>query len=375
MTVNGLPVGTTYHRSNGMSSVLIIGAGNFGAATALSLAKKGGVQVTLVDTAAYPSPRAASHDVNKIVRDDYPDTLYMKMLLRAMPMWRTNELYSPWYHEVGMLRADPSNFGERSIAAYKELGTPNDSHYLSVDEVRKRWNGAFATSNFDGVDKVLYNPSVGFAEADKALGAVVQAAVNHGVDYVVGEVTSLTFGPSGETTGVSLQDGRVLQANKIVLAAGARTATLLAQSAPKNKKLHAGDRILATGAVSFQAKLHGAQKEKFETIPVLKSCLPQVKGMWISIVGPVIAVGACPGANVLRKARACPFSRMALSSSTATCASPTMSISHPLERRCLLRPTSPCTTCGQGPNSSPSSKIARARPLMGYTGMRPRTCL
>ena len=262
----------------GMESILIIGAGNFGAATALTYAKKGGYNVTLVDTADYPNPRAASHDVNKIVRDDYPDVLYMRMLQDAMPAWRNDELYNRFYHQVGMLRADPSEFGRKSIAAYKALGIDNKSEFLPVEEVRKRWNGCFATSNFGNLDKVLYNPSVGFAEADKALGAVVGEAVALGVQYVIGEMDKLVFGPGGRCTGVVLKDGRTLAADRTLLATGARTAPLLAQSAPTWKKLHIGDRLLATGAVSFHAKVHGAQHEKFAPIPVLKNCLPDVKG-------------------------------------------------------------------------------------------------
>lgn len=266
--------------TSSFSSVLIIGAGNFGAATALSLAKQGGIKVTIVDTAAYPNPRAASHDINKIVRDDYPDRLYMRMLIKAMPLWRQEELYSTWYHEVGMLRADETSFGEESIASYRDMGIENGSEFLTVDEVRRRWNGVFETANFEKLDKVLYNPSVGIAEADKALNAVVQAAVDLGVDYVVGAMETLEFGAQGQCTGVRLQDGRTLQADKILLCTGARTAALLAQSAPDRKKLHVGDRLLATGAVSFHATLHGEQKEKFSTIPVLKNCLKSVKGTY-----------------------------------------------------------------------------------------------
>lgn len=265
-----------------MQSILIIGAGNFGAATALTYANKGGYKVTLVDTAGYPNPRAASHDVNKIVRDDYPDVLYMRMLQNAMPMWRTGDLYKNFYHQVGMLRADPSEFGRKSMAAYKALGIDSKSEFLPVSEVRRRWNGCFATSDFGDLDSVLYNPSVGFAQADKALGAVVQAAVDAGVDYVVGEMDKLVFGPGGSTrcTGVVLKSGETLEADRTLLATGARTAPLLAQSAPEWKKLHIGDRLLATGAVSFHAKVHGAQHEKFAPIPVLKNCLPSVKGTY-----------------------------------------------------------------------------------------------
>lgn len=262
-----------------MTSYLIIGAGNFGAATALTLARRGEAsKITLVDTAAFPNPRAASHDVNKIVRDDYPDKLYMRMLVKAMPKWRSDSLYSPFYHEVGMLRADASNFGVESMAAYRDLGVANDSHFLPVDEVRRRWNGAFATANFDGLDTVLYNPTVGYAEADKALGTVVREAVDQGVDYVLGVVSRLNLGPSGECTGATLESGESLRADKVLLATGARTAALLAQSAPDKRHLHAGERVVATGAVSFYARLFGEQKDRLARIPVLKNCLAQVKG-------------------------------------------------------------------------------------------------
>ncbi|KAG6164171.1 hypothetical protein E4U35_000468 [Claviceps purpurea] len=268
-----------------MTSYLIIGAGNFGAGTALSLIQRQGTsKVILIDTTQFPNPRAASHDVNKIVRDDYPDKLYMRMLKRAMPLWRNHDLYKQWYHEVGMLRADPSNFGADSISSYKALGIENSSHFLPVEEVRQRWNGVFATANFDGLDKILYNPSVGFAEADKALGAVIQQAVNLGVNYVVGAMSRLSFGTNGECIGVTLESGETLHADKILLATGARTASLLVQSAPQRPQLHAGNRVLATGAVTFWAKVHGAQKEKLSNVPVLKNCLPQVKGEGMSML-------------------------------------------------------------------------------------------
>lgn len=175
-----------------MTSYVIVGAGNFGAATALTLAKRGDVRVTLVDTAPYPNPRAAFHDVNKIVRDDYPDKLYMRMLVKAMLRWRHDTLYSPHYREVGVVKR-------------------------------------------------------------------------------------LDFGPAGQCTGVVLETGETLAADRTLVAAGARTPALLAQSAPERKPLHIGDRIVATGAVSFYARLFGEQRDKFAPIPVLKNCLPQVK--------------------------------------------------------------------------------------------------
>ena len=173
----------------------------------------------------------------------------------------------------------PAIFGEESIRSYQKAGIRTDSEFLSIDEVRKRWPGAIATSNFGELYKVLYNSSVGYAEADKALEAVVQAAIEEGLKYVVDTVVKLTLSTEGNCTGIELQSSRTLEADKILLANGARMATLLFQSAPDNKLLHAGGRLKAVGAVSFKTKVSGTLRDKLTRIPLLKKGLPEVKGM------------------------------------------------------------------------------------------------
>ncbi|RKL10083.1 hypothetical protein BFJ70_g16580 [Fusarium oxysporum] len=61
--------------------------------------------------------------------------------------------------------------------------------------------------DFKGLHRILYDLSVDFAEVDKALGAVVHAAVSIGDEYVLGEMSSLAFGVQGQCTGVALEDG------------------------------------------------------------------------------------------------------------------------------------------------------------------------
>lgn len=259
-------------------SVIIIGGGNFGASTAFHLLKLGVKTVILVDNGPRPNPRAASHDINKIVRDDYPDLLYLRMLKKAMAIWRQDPLFAPWYHQVGMLRADPTSFSNLSMAAYKAEGVETKSRFLTPDQVRSFWPTAFSTTNLEGVDEVLYNPSAGYGQADKALSEMLEAAVRRNVQFVQAEAERLLFGPDGQVTGVLLSNGEVKTADKVLIAAGARTPELLVKSAPENKSLHAGDRLLATGAVSFFAKAEGETFEKLKDIPVFKNCLPQVKG-------------------------------------------------------------------------------------------------
>lgn len=65
-------------------SYLIVGAGIFGASTALHLkAAEPKAQVTLIDRTPYPCPYGASFDLNKIVRDYYADKFYMRLANEA----------------------------------------------------------------------------------------------------------------------------------------------------------------------------------------------------------------------------------------------------------------------------------------------------
>ncbi|KAF2456601.1 sarcosine oxidase [Lineolata rhizophorae] len=265
-------------------SFVIVGAGNFGAATALELVTQHPMaDVALIDTSPFPNPQAASHDINKIIRPDYSDPAYTRLMAEAMPLWRASPLYSAFYHETGVLRADPSHFSDACFDSYDVVGSKTAATWLSVDEVRRRWNGVFRHANLDGVDKCYWNPKSGWAEADRALEAVIRDAVSRGVRYYSDGVQTLLIGADGTCRGVRLKSGAEMLADSVVLSAGARTALLLAESAPDNREIQAGDRIVATGAVSFYATLEGVVRDKFREVPVFKSCLKQAKGESISL--------------------------------------------------------------------------------------------
>ncbi|KAL2756038.1 hypothetical protein ACRALDRAFT_2106189 [Sodiomyces alcalophilus JCM 7366] len=264
---------------NEAKTVLIVGAGNFGAATALYLATHHKDKaVTLVDKTDLANPCAASHDINKIVRDEYDDPLYMRLMLEAMPLWRSDALYSPFFHQVGMLRADPTAYGEGSLRTYRALGVEPPAVWLSVDEVRRRWNGVFADANFGGLEKIMFNPGSGWAEADHALDAVLRAARDEGARYHKGCVGGVEFDREGTCTGVRLDSGERLTADVVLLCTGARTAELLAASQPDRPEFHLGNRAVATGAMSFAGTLKGAQRERFRNVPVCKNVVGGIKG-------------------------------------------------------------------------------------------------
>lgn len=80
-------------------SVLIVGAGEFGATAALALLKTGRYSVTLIDRAPIlPAEDAASVDINKIIRFDYANPDYMRLAKQALDEWKTEE-WKGIYHQ------------------------------------------------------------------------------------------------------------------------------------------------------------------------------------------------------------------------------------------------------------------------------------
>jgi sarcosine oxidase / L-pipecolate oxidase len=206
----------------------------------------------------------------------------MRLMIDAMEQWRSNPLYSPYFYQTGYLRADLSSFSEDSIKTYRKLGVRNDTEFLTPTEVRKRFP-QLSTTNFDGADKVFWHPGAGWADAEGALIAVTQAAVDAGVVYKVASVEKLLINSKGVCTGALLDNGQELVADSVLLTVGAATAITLAETAPKQAEIQAGDRVAAAGACSFYVRVEGEQREKFRGLPVIKSCLKHTKGEGMSM--------------------------------------------------------------------------------------------
>lgn len=250
-------------------SYLIVGAGVFGASTALYLKRsEPSASVTLIDRTPFPNPSAASHDVNKIVRADYADAFYMKMAYDAQKLWRSDPIHKEWYHETGIILAEDISMGRKSIENYKALGLDHVAELTSPEIGKSRFEGFFKDANWTDNTESFWNPRSGWAEAAPALRKVIETAIAEGVAYVVATVAMLCLKPNGSCTGLGTDDGRLFAADKTVLCTGAFTAKLLADSAPHNKEFQVNGRMVAAGAVSCTVKLTPKQQERFKDLPV-----------------------------------------------------------------------------------------------------------
>jgi sarcosine oxidase/L-pipecolate oxidase len=92
-------------------SVVIVGAGELGAATAVSLLRSGKYgRVTVIDRAAeLPAMDAASCDINKVVRFDYMDDDYSVLARRAIDEWNKAD-WKGIYHQY-VVSGVPASLG------------------------------------------------------------------------------------------------------------------------------------------------------------------------------------------------------------------------------------------------------------------------
>ncbi|TDZ29850.1 L-pipecolate oxidase [Colletotrichum spinosum] len=259
-------------------SYLIIGAGVFGASTALHLIRaEPRAKITLVDRNAYDAATrvAASWDWNKVVRADYADIEYMRLALEAKQSWASDPLWKAYYHESGVYWVSTTDFSRTVQDNYRRLGVDSGLYGLSVEEARREYGGIFEHGDYTGVREVFINKNSGWAEAKEALRATIEEAVRLGVEYVQAEVERLEFDAGGATTGVVTREGEVLKADKVVLSTGAYTATLLADSAPERTELHAGERFVAAAVTEGFAPV---ADERLYVGPVGISGVPPARG-------------------------------------------------------------------------------------------------
>lgn len=207
--------------------VLIVGAGIFGLAGALELAERG-YGVTVVNAGPVPHPSAASNDVSRMVRMDYGrDRLHCRLASEAIDGWyRWN---SHWgrhlYHEDGLLflssrPLEEEGFEGDSYRTLSEEGWPPVR--LGSPEIASLYPGWNADHYIDG----YWNARGGWAEAGAVVSLLAGEAEARGIRLMTAEVARITR-TSGRVSGVVAEDGTELGADRVVVAAGVWTPSLL----------------------------------------------------------------------------------------------------------------------------------------------------
>lgn len=250
----------------GKESILIVGCGIFGLASALELVQKG-YDVTAIDVYEPPSPWSAACDYNKIVRGEYDNEIYSKPSVEAIELWKSDPKFKGIYNGCGRVMVTPTNFEARQkfekigIENLQKLGKSLDIEYFKGGEkVAERF--PFLKYNLLGKEEQSkFNPYGGLAHSSNAMVAVYKEAKKLGVKFIFGDdgyavkVDKLDDGKAVVIT----KSGLKLSADKIIVGLGANTASLVDLANQQS----------ATGLFVTFIKLTDSEYEKFKDCAVL----------------------------------------------------------------------------------------------------------
>lgn len=249
--------------------MLIVGAGTFGTSTAYHLARRYSdtSRITVIDESSSPPKPAASVDINRIIRTDYPDPMYCDLASEAIHPWFWSIELGQQFHKTGWVMIDEkgSDLAKRIRQVFQDRGSTQTSE-VSLAELDKRWACLKGTET-GGFGDVYWNPEAGWCDAANATARFMAAAEELGVKRITAKVAELLLDTKrGRIEGVRTTDGQRFTADKVVLAVGAWTSSMLS---PVEDQLEIPERqrverqMKATGTVSAYYKL---SDEEFEQL-------------------------------------------------------------------------------------------------------------
>ena len=200
------------------TDVAVIGAGAFGAWTALHLAEAG-LRVTLVDMFGAGNDRSSSGGESRNIRAAYAsNAFYTRWARQAWSRWleREAEFGVRLVYPCGSLRGGTAVELAEQSRIFTEIGAPWEQ--LRPDEVAYRWPQVSPAG-----EDVFYEPESGVLAATRSLQEVERAIGACGGVVVQGVARLID---SGANTRLEV-DGRSLACDTIVLACGPWLRSLL----------------------------------------------------------------------------------------------------------------------------------------------------
>ena len=218
------------------SDVAVIGAGVFGAWSALQL-RRSGRSVALVDAFGTGNTRSSSSGATRVFRIGYGrETIYSKWAQRSLGAWQ--ELFRDGRQELftrtgvlWMARADDA-VADQTIETLRELRVPFETLDRTALEQR------YPQFSLGPITRGVLEPEAGVIMARRAVQAVVRQAVKQSVDYRVTAVTPPADTDTGHVESLRTSDGDRITAGTYVFACGPWLPKLFPEVL--------GDRLLST---------------------------------------------------------------------------------------------------------------------------------
>ena len=196
--------------------IVVVGAGAFGGWTALALRHRG-AHVTLIDAWGPGHARASSGGETRVIRAAYGSrSIYTRMTLRALDLWRAHDPRRRLLHETGVLWlfGDDDGFGHTSARVLRHHGARLD--LLTMAEAARR----YPQIAFDGVQSVFSEPDAGYLLARRACEDVVEHLTAEGGEYRQAAVPAPLAVDRDALRRLPLAGGGTVEADGFVFACG-----------------------------------------------------------------------------------------------------------------------------------------------------------
>lgn len=174
--------------------IAVVGAGAFGSWIALH-AVRAGFKTTLIDQYGPANELSSSAGASRIIRRAYgADEIYTLLAQRSLELWTAflaGENRSDCFRRTGVLWL--ANDGEASLYAAREIFERHKltHEFLHSGAIRK----LCPEMNIPAESVAIYEPDCGALLAQKAVRAVVEAAIRGGVRYVSARAEPLRSEP------------------------------------------------------------------------------------------------------------------------------------------------------------------------------------
>ncbi len=209
--------------------IIVVGAGAFGLAASQELVYRGFRPVIVDPTGPTPHSLAASRDISKVVRSEYGgDLAYTQMAGQSMKRWlQWNEQWGTVYHNTGITRLSSDmaqgSFERQSVETAALAGI--ELEMLDATAIRQR----LPMFNTERVHQGFFNPQGGYVEARKVLEHLRDDLRQAKAEWHIGKSVAALVLAQGRCQGVDLTDGTRLEADHVLIAAGAWTGLLVPQ--------------------------------------------------------------------------------------------------------------------------------------------------
>ncbi len=205
--------------------VAVVGGGVMGAAAAAQVARQGR-RTVLFERFQPGHTRGSSHGDGRILRYSYPQPVYAAMAGRAYRGWREAEAAAgeTLVENTGGLDLAPVDCGALATleASLADVGVPCER--LGITEIKSRFPALCPPAGVEA----LYQPNGAVVRANRAVGTFWKLARKAGADLVPdAEVVAIEVNSTGDMS-ISLADGRRWRGERVIIAAGGWTGSLLA---------------------------------------------------------------------------------------------------------------------------------------------------